>query len=53
MFFNKLSYIVLIIVFGNLVFYGKCENKIICKIIYCKRMYKIEYKMNGKYVDKC
>lgn len=52
MFFNKLSYTVLIIVFGNLVFYGKCENKTIRKTIYCKRMYKIEYKMIGKHVDK-
>lgn len=52
MFFNKLSYTVLIIVFGNLVFYGKCENKTIRITIYCKRMYKIEYKMIGKHVDK-
>lgn len=55
MFGNKLIYTVLtIIVFGNLVFWGggQCENKSIRKTIYCKRTYKIEYKMNGKHVDK-
>lgn len=52
MFVSKLKYTVLTIVFGNLVFFGKYENKTIRKTIYCKRMYKIEYKMIGKHVDK-
>lgn len=53
MFVNKLNNTVLTIVFGNLVFFGQCENTSIRKTIYCKRMYKIEYKMIGKHVDKC